>query len=68
MIAHIDQHFNPSDAVDSLAHIVDLIDIQQLEQESVITLKARFLKVFSALKRGGVSIDSALQECVCMKP
>ena len=36
MIAHIDQHFNPSGAVDSLAYIFDLIDIKQLDQESVI--------------------------------
>ncbi len=49
MIVHINQHFNPSSAVDSLGHIFDLIDIKQLEQESVITLKAWFLKVFSAL-------------------
>ena len=60
MISHIDQHFNPSGAVDSLGHIFDLSDIKQLEQESVITLKARFLKVLSALKMGGISIDSAL--------
>jgi hypothetical protein len=61
MIAHIDQHFNPSGAVDSLGYIFDLIDIKQLDQESVITLKARFSKVFSALKMGGIGIDSALQ-------
>ncbi len=61
MIAHIDQHFNPSDAVDSLGYIFDLIDIKQLDQESVITLKARFSTVFSNLKMGGIRIDSALQ-------
>ena len=61
MIAHIDQHFNPSGAVDSLAYIFDLIDIKQTEQESVVTLKARFSKAFSALKMGGIGIDSALQ-------
>ena len=49
MIAHIDQHFNPSGAVDSLGYIFDLIDIKQVEQKSVITLKARFSKAFSAL-------------------
>jgi hypothetical protein len=61
MIAHINQHFNPSGAVDSLGYIFDLIDIKQSDQESVITLKARFSKIFSALKMGGISIDSALQ-------
>ena len=61
MIAHIDHHFHPSGAVDSLGHIFDLIDIKQAEKESVITLKARFSKVFSALKMGGITIDSPLQ-------
>jgi len=61
MIAHIDHHFNPSGAVDSLAYIFDLIDIKQSEQESVVTLKARFSKAFSALKMGGIGIDPALQ-------
>jgi hypothetical protein len=37
MIAHIDHHFNPSRAVDSLSYIFDLIDIKQLEQESVVS-------------------------------
>jgi len=61
MIAHIDQHFNPSGAVDSLAYIFDLIDIKQAEHKSVVTLKACFSKAFSALKMGGIGIDSALQ-------
>ena len=61
MIAHIDLHLNPLGAVDSLSYIFDLIDIKQTEQESVVTLKARFLKAFSALKMGGIGIDSALQ-------
>ncbi len=61
MIAHINQHFNPSNAVDSPGYIFDLIDIKQLDQELVITLKAHFLTVFSNLKMGGISIDSALQ-------
>jgi len=61
MIAHIDQHFNPSGATDSLGYIFDLIDIKQAEQESVVTLKARFSKAFSALKMGGIRIDSVLQ-------
>ena len=61
MIAHIDQHFNPSGAANSLGCIFDLIDIKQAEQESVVTLKACFLKAFSALKIGGIGIDSVLQ-------
>jgi len=61
MIAHIDHHFKPSGAVDSLRYIFDLIDIKQTEQESVVTLKACFSKAFSALKMGGIGIDSALQ-------
>ena len=61
MIAHIDNHFNPSRAVDSLGYIFDLIDIKQLDQESVVTWKARFSHLFSALKMGGTGIDSALQ-------
>ena len=61
MIAYIDHHSNPSGAIDSLGYIFDLIDIKQSEQESMVTLKARFLKAFSALKMGGISIDSALQ-------
>jgi hypothetical protein len=65
MIAHIDQHFNPSNAVDSLGYIFDLIDIKQLDQESVITLKARFLMVFSNLKMGvfGLTLRSKLVLC-----
>ena len=61
MIAHIDQYFNPSGTVDSLSHIFDLIDIKQANAESVITLKARFSRIFANLKMGGVLIDSALQ-------
>ena len=40
MIAHINHHFNLSGAVNTLGYIFDLIDIKQLDQESVITLKA----------------------------
>ena len=54
MIAHIDHHFNPSGAIDSLGYIFDLIDIKQLDQKSVVTLKARFSRHFSALKMGGI--------------
>ena len=61
MIAHIDQHFNSSGAVYSLGYIFDLINIKQAEQESVVTVKVCFLRAFSALKMGGVGIDSALQ-------
>jgi hypothetical protein len=61
MIAHIDHHFNPSGAIDSLGYIFDLIDIKQLDQKSVVTLKARFSRHFSALKMGGIGIASALQ-------
>jgi len=61
MIAHIDQHFNPSGTVNSMGYIFDLIHIKQLDQESVITLKARFSKIFSAPKMGGIRIDLALQ-------
>jgi hypothetical protein len=61
MIAHIDKYFNPSGTVDSLSHIFDLINIKQVQDESVITLKARFSRVFASLRMGGVAIDSALQ-------
>ncbi len=61
MIEHIDKYFNPSGPVDSLSHIFDLIDIKQVQDKSVITLKARFSHVFARLKMGGVAIDSALQ-------
>jgi hypothetical protein len=61
IIAHIDQHFNPSGAVDSLVYIFDLIDIKQTDQESVVTLKAGFTCLFTAVKMGGININSALQ-------
>jgi hypothetical protein len=61
MIEHIDKHFNPSGTVDSLSHIFDLINIKQAQDESVITLKARFSRVFARLKMGGIAIDLALQ-------
>ena len=61
MIDHIDKYFNPSGTVDSLSHIFDLIDIKQAAEESVITLKAHFSRLFASLKMGGVAIDSALQ-------
>ncbi len=61
MITDIDQHFNPSGAVDSLTYIFHLINIRQTDQESVITLKAWFSCLFTALKMGGININSALQ-------
>jgi hypothetical protein len=61
MITHIDKYFNPSGTVDSLSHIFDLINIKQAQDESVITLKARFSRVFASLRMGGVAINSALQ-------
>jgi hypothetical protein len=61
MIDHIDKYFNPSGTVYSLSHIFDLIDIKQAAEESVITLKAHFSRLFASLKMGGVAIDSALQ-------
>ena len=61
MIEHIDKYFNPSGTVDSLSHIFDLIDIKQAHDENVISLKARFSRIFASLKMGGVVIDSALQ-------
>ncbi len=57
MIAHTDHHINPFGAVDSLGYIVDLINIKQLDQESIVTLKARFSGLFSALKMGGIGIE-----------
>ncbi len=40
MIAYIEAHFNPLGAVASLGYIFDLIDIKQIVDESIITLKA----------------------------
>jgi hypothetical protein len=42
MLAHINNHFNPSGAVDTLTHIFDLIDLKQKDDEPVVSLKARF--------------------------
>jgi hypothetical protein len=61
MIAYIDAHFNPYGAVDSLRYIFELIDIQQLADESVVTLKACFSHLFASLKMGGITINLALQ-------
>jgi hypothetical protein len=61
MIACIKAHFNPLGAVDSLGYIFDLINIRQGADESIVTLKAWFSRVFASLKMGGFSINSVLQ-------
>jgi hypothetical protein len=61
MLACNNSHFNPSGAVDSLSHILDLIDIKQKDNKPVISLKAHFSRVFLSLEMGGISIDLALQ-------
>ncbi len=61
MLAHINNHFNPSGAVDTLSHIFDLIDLKQKDDELVVSLKVQFSQVFLSLKMGGISIDRALQ-------
>jgi hypothetical protein len=38
-----------------------MIDIKQAPEESVVTLKARFSRVFASLKMDGISIDASLQ-------
>ncbi len=68
MILHIDKYFNPSGTVDSLSHIFDLIYIKQAHDESVITLKARFSRIFSSLIMGGVTIDSHCRWASCSAP
>ncbi len=61
MISYIDAHFNPSGMVDSLSYIFDLIDIKQLANKSVVTLKVLFSCLFTSLKMGGITMDSAVQ-------
>ncbi len=61
MIEQIDKYFNPSGTVDSLSYIFNLISVKQALDESVITLKAQFSRLFASVKLGGVAIDSALQ-------
>jgi hypothetical protein len=61
MIAHIDQYFHSSGAVDSLGYIFQLIDIKQGADEPVIRPKARFSHRFASLKMGGVNINPPLQ-------
>ncbi len=61
MITHIDQHFNLLGVDDSLGYIFDLVEIRQSDKGWVVTLKTRISCLFSALKMGGINIDSALQ-------
>jgi hypothetical protein len=49
-IAYINAHFNPSGAVDSFSYIFDLVDIKQLANKLVVTLKARSSWLFALLK------------------
>ncbi len=61
MIAHINQYFHPSRAVDSLGYIFQLIVIKQGVDKPVIMLKAHLSCLFASLKMGGVNIDPPLQ-------
>jgi hypothetical protein len=61
MIAHIDQYFYPSGAVDSLGYIFQLIDIKHGAGKPVIPLKVRFSHLFALLKMGGINIHPPLQ-------
>jgi hypothetical protein len=56
MIEYIDKYFNPSGAVNFLGYIFDLINIKQVSDKPVVTLKACFSRVFASLKMGGVDI------------
>jgi hypothetical protein len=47
--------------MDSLGYIFDLINIKQLANKFVVTVKACFLRLFASLKMGSITIDSALQ-------
>jgi hypothetical protein len=61
LIAHINQYFHPLGAADTLGYIFQLIDIMQGANEPVITLKARFSRLFALLEMGGVNIKPPLQ-------
>jgi hypothetical protein len=50
MISYINAHFKPSSAEDSLGYIFDLINIKQLVNKLVVTLKAPFSHLFTSLK------------------
>jgi hypothetical protein len=52
MLAHINNHFNPSGAVDTLSHIFDLIDLKQKDDEPVVSLKRDSHKSSCPLKWG----------------
>jgi hypothetical protein len=58
MIDYIDKYFNPTGHVDALAHIFELLDIKQGKQESVVTLRARFSKLFTSLSNGSTVINT----------
>jgi hypothetical protein len=69
MITYIDVHFNPSEAVDSLGYIFDMINIKQAPEELVVTLKACFSCVFASLKMGAASPLTRLSRLVlCSAP
>jgi hypothetical protein len=68
MIGHIDKYFSPSGAVNSLSYIFDLIDIKQALDESVITLKAWFSRLFASLKLGGVALTQRCRLGSCSGP
>jgi hypothetical protein len=68
MIEHIDKYFNPSSTVDSLSHIFDLIDIKQAQDESVITPKARFSRLFARLKMGASLLIRLRKLALCSVP
>jgi hypothetical protein len=61
MLDYIDKHSKPSGAVNLCGYIFNLIDIKQGADEPMVTLRARFSRVFAALKMGGVDIGLALQ-------
>jgi hypothetical protein len=61
MIAHIDQYFHPSGAIDSLGCIFQLTNIKEGKDEPVITLKEQFSCLFGSLKIGGLNIEPPLQ-------
>jgi hypothetical protein len=60
-IEYIDRHFHPSIVMGSLRYIFDLINIKQIDNKPVVSLKLRFSQAFSSLKLGGISIYSALK-------
>ncbi len=47
--------------MDCLGYIFDLINIRQLADKSMVTLKVCFSHQFASLKMGGIKINSAIQ-------